>query len=216
MPGKPRQQTLNRHCGPRLALTAARFAHSSRAGGRRREGVPSRSRWCGKRPAERSLARAQRDVHSGPAASDPAASGGPTPATTRTPVGATRRPRPAPTRDGGSRSNKRIAGSEEPGFIAPGPGGPARSANVGPKAPGCPAPTRPPPPAWAQQHLGARDPPPGWIRTLPARRQRRRKATEGARVQGLRVSPHPAQHQHWETRQSNHPQPPRPHPPRGI
>lgn len=68
MPGKPRQQTLNRHGGPRLAFTEARFAHSSRAGGRRRAGVPSRSPDGGKRLAERSLARAQRDVPSGPAA----------------------------------------------------------------------------------------------------------------------------------------------------
>lgn len=67
VPGKPRQQTPNRRPGPRLALAAARFAYSRRAGGRGREGVPSRSPDGGKPLAERSLARPQRDVNSGPA-----------------------------------------------------------------------------------------------------------------------------------------------------
>lgn len=116
VPGKPRQQTPNRRFGPRRALTAARFAHFRRAGGRGREGVPSRSPDGGKRLAERSLAPAQRDVNTGPAAATRPPPG-PTPATTRTPVVVTRCPRPAPTRDGGSRSNKWTGGRV--GFIAP-------------------------------------------------------------------------------------------------
>lgn len=119
MPGKPRQQTPNTRFGPCPVLTTAGFAHPSRARGRRRAGAPSRSPEDGKPLAKRSLAQAQRDVNSGPAAATPPPPG-PEARGHPTPTVSTRRPCPAPTHDGGSRSNKGVRGAKE-SFIAPGP-----------------------------------------------------------------------------------------------
>nr|XP_044602906.1 collagen alpha-1(I) chain-like [Equus asinus] len=124
--------------------------------------------------------RSQRGRWHGPSGMETAPSG-------RDPAEARGHPdtRPAPTRDGGSRSNKGGGGSKKRGFLAPDAGVPGPSSEVGRgRLSGCPGARCPPPPAQAH-HLRAGDtlPRDGYA-PGPARRQAEEKATERARVAG--------------------------------
>lgn len=194
------------------------FARLSRAGGLRRAGAPqppplTRSPDGGKPLAGRPLAQAQRDGRQRPSGRDPAAFGPPSLRPPRHPP-CTRRPRSAPTQDGGSRSN-RIGGART-GLHRPWPRRPTAHSEVGLEKPSsCRGATWPPPPPRTHR-LSQRPPPLVWIRTGPGAETSGgdgRLSEPNSRVSGCPLTQHDTNTS--KTHQSNHP-PSLPVTPRGI
>ena len=125
VPRKPRQQTPNTRSEPLRGLTTARFTHPSRASGRGLQGAPSRSPDGGKPLVAPSLARAQREVNRGQAATTPAPPG---PEARGRPNTRRGHSVPAPRSHAGRRFEVKQGiwgggwGSEKPGSTAPGRG----------------------------------------------------------------------------------------------